>query len=119
MRSDDSHPFFCIKARSQVLQLSAYILFSVVRVVIKFSTLQAFNRSFPSTFRRFQVSILPQTSLTSNPQNKTKLSSLFLVVNSFIPVVLRIVILWMVIPPIIRFAAIILKGFLQMFRLQL
>jgi hypothetical protein len=90
--------------------MSFCILFSVVHVVINSYQLQALNRNFPQHFHRFQVSILPETSLTSIAQNKIKLSSLFFVLNSFIQATLRIVILWEVILQTIWFAATILKG---------
>jgi hypothetical protein len=92
--------------------MSFCILFSIIRVVINSYQLQALDRSFPQHFHRFQVSILPETSLTSIAQNKIKLSSLFFVLNSFIQAALRVAILWEVILPTIWFSATILKAFL-------
>ena len=52
------------------MQISSCILFSIVRVIIESYQLQALNKSFPQHFHRFQVTILPETSLTSIAQIK-------------------------------------------------
>jgi hypothetical protein len=92
--------------------MSFCILFSIIRVVIGSCQLQAFDRSFLRHFHRFQVSIPPETSLTSIAQNKIKLSSMFFMLNSFIQAAIRVAISWEVILQTIRFVATILKAFL-------